>query len=54
MPVHNVDIAAIFAEITDLPEIEGENPFVAACVVTEGTETIGDHRGEASHRRNFT
>ena len=27
MPVHNADIAAIFAEIADLLEIRGENPF---------------------------
>ncbi len=27
MPVHNADIAAIFMEIADLLEIEGENPF---------------------------
>lgn len=27
MPVHNADIAAIFTEIADLLEIEGENPF---------------------------
>lgn len=27
MPVHNADIAAIFDEIADLLEIEGENPF---------------------------
>lgn len=27
MPVHNADIAAIFEEIADLLEIEGENPF---------------------------
>jgi len=27
MPVHNADIAAIFAEIADLQEILGENPF---------------------------
>jgi len=27
MPVHNADIAAVFAEIADLLEIEGGNPF---------------------------
>ncbi len=27
MPVHNADIAAIFEEIADLLEIQGENPF---------------------------
>ncbi|MGD8741042.1 MAG: helix-hairpin-helix domain-containing protein, partial [Desulfobacterales bacterium] len=27
MPVHNNDIAAIFEEIADFLEIEGENPF---------------------------
>lgn len=27
MPVHNADIAAVFAEIADLLEIEGANPF---------------------------
>jgi len=27
MPVHNIDIAAIFNEIADFLEIEGENPF---------------------------
>ena len=27
MPVHNADIAAVFAEIADLLEIRGENPF---------------------------
>jgi DNA polymerase (family 10) len=27
MPVHNADIAAIFDEIADLLEIEGDNPF---------------------------
>lgn len=27
MPVHNADIAAIFEEIADLLEIEGDNPF---------------------------
>jgi DNA polymerase (family 10) len=27
MPVHNVDIAAVFEEIADLLEIEGDNPF---------------------------
>ena len=27
MPVHNADIAAVFEEIADLLEIEGENPF---------------------------
>jgi len=27
MPIHNADIAAIFTEIADLLEIEGDNPF---------------------------
>lgn len=27
MPIHNADIAAVFEEIADLLEIEGENPF---------------------------
>ena len=27
MPVHNEDIAALFDEIADLLEIEGDNPF---------------------------
>jgi len=27
MPVHNEDIAAVFEEIADLLEIEGDNPF---------------------------
>ena len=27
MPVHNADIAAVFEEIADLLEIEGDNPF---------------------------
>lgn len=27
MPIHNVDIASVFAEIADLLEIEGANPF---------------------------
>lgn len=27
MPIHNADIAAVFAEIADLLEIEGANPF---------------------------
>jgi len=27
MPVHNADIAAVFEEIADLLEIQGENPF---------------------------
>ena len=41
MPVHNADIAAIFTEIADLPEIQGANPFRirayrnAACTLQE-------------------
>ena len=27
MPIHNADIAAIFDEIADLLDIQGENPF---------------------------
>ncbi|HHH46053.1 MAG TPA: hypothetical protein ENK53_03470, partial [Thiotrichales bacterium] len=27
MPVHNEDIAAIFDEMADLLEIEGDNPY---------------------------
>lgn len=27
MPIHNADIAAIFEEIADRPEIQGANPF---------------------------
>ncbi|MBU1694868.1 MAG: DNA polymerase III, partial [Verrucomicrobia bacterium] len=27
MPVHNADIAAVFDEIADLLDIQGENPF---------------------------
>jgi DNA polymerase (family 10) len=41
MPVHNSDIAAIFDEIADLLEIEGENPFRIRAY-RNASRTIGD------------
>lgn len=41
MPVHNVDIAAIFGEIADLLEIRGDNPFRIRAY-RNAARTVGD------------
>ena len=41
MPVHNADIAAVFDEIADLLEIQGENPFRVRAY-RNASRTIGD------------
>jgi len=41
MPVHNADIAAVFEEIADLLEIQGENPFRIRAY-RNAARTVGD------------
>ena len=42
MPIHNPDIAAVFSEIADLLEIEGDNPFRIRAY-RNAARTIQDH-----------
>lgn len=51
MPVQNADVAAVFAEIADLLEIQGENPFRVRAYRKCGT--VGGRTGErcADHDR---
>ena len=43
MPVHNADIGAIFEEIADLLEIQGENPFRIRAY-RNAARTVGEYR----------
>ena len=45
MPVHNADIAAVFTEIADLLDIQGENPFRIRAY-RNAARTVQDHGRE--------
>src|SRR3569623_1907547 len=47
MPIHNADIAALFDEVADLLEINGENPFRVRAY-PNAARTMEKHRTEES------